>query len=54
MGGCNLNRDIMGIIMAAGEWEGLDTVGSEETATMMLPHAWGILVKPGGADSRDA
>ncbi|KAK5996463.1 Thiol S-methyltransferase TMT1B [Cladobotryum mycophilum] len=43
--GCNMNRDIKGIIAAAGEWENGDSIEGDELPQSLLPRAWGELVK---------
>lgn len=43
--GCNMNRDIRGAILAAGEWEGLENVEETDDPLTFLPRFWGVLVK---------
>ncbi|ATY62014.1 Methyltransferase type 11 [Cordyceps militaris] len=43
--GCNMNRDIRGAILAAGDWEGLEDVKVEDDPLTFLPRTWGVLVK---------
>ncbi|TQV90873.1 hypothetical protein V2A60_008342 [Cordyceps javanica] len=43
--GCNMNRDIRGAILAAGEWEGLEKVEDTDDPLTFLPRTWGVLVK---------
>ncbi|OAQ99181.1 hypothetical protein LLEC1_01744 [Akanthomyces lecanii] len=43
--GCNVNRDIRGAILAAGEWEGLENIEESDDHLTFLPRVWGVLVK---------
>ncbi|KAH7090723.1 methyltransferase type 11 [Paraphoma chrysanthemicola] len=43
--GCHLNRDILGAILAAGEWENVEDVVIEQDGMTCLPRVWGVLRK---------
>ncbi|KAK6078970.1 methyltransferase domain-containing protein [Seiridium cupressi] len=46
IGGCRINRDIVTILKSEGDLERLDSLGSDEEPSSILPRSWGTLVKP--------
>ncbi|KAK9423017.1 putative Methyltransferase type 11 domain-containing protein [Seiridium unicorne] len=46
IGGCRINRDIVTILKSAGDLERVDSLGSDEEPSSILPRSWGTLVKP--------
>jgi hypothetical protein len=43
--GCNMNRDTMADILAAGEWENPGEIEEDVDMYSCLPRTWGVLIK---------
>ncbi|KAL1837582.1 hypothetical protein VTK73DRAFT_4645 [Phialemonium thermophilum] len=46
VGGCDMRKDVVGILEQAGEWEGFETLESSEEPWTMKPRISGALTKP--------